>query len=187
MRPRHRPGAGGRRQRHSNREGFPAFPFELSRFLQLRSVELKGAAAEFIQNEAVPGSQLARRGNDIFVVLLPHALHAGEDAELKFVYSGSVLSEAGGGLMYLGARGIWYPNQGPDMATYDMEFRYPTSWTLVASGHRTSLQSAGAEQISHWVSERPVPLAGFNLGQYVSSSAHVGETLVETYAARGAE
>ncbi len=172
---------------HSKREGLRALPFELSRFLQLKSVDLDGAAAEFIQNEAIPGSQLARRGNDLFVVLLPRALHAGEEAELKFVYSGSVLSEAGGGLMYLGARGIWYPNQGPDMATFDLEFRYPASWTLVASGHRTSLQSAGAEQISHWMSERPVPLAGFNLGQYVSSSAHVGETLVETYAARGVE
>jgi len=174
-------------QLHSNREGLRALPFELSRFLQLKSVELNGAAAEFIQNEAVPGSQLARRGNDIFVVLLPHALHAGEDAELKFVYSGSVLSEAGGGLMYLGARGIWYPNQGPAMATYDMEFRYPTSWTLVASGHRTSQQNVGGEQVSQWISDRPVPLAGFNLGQFVSSSTHVGATLVETYAARGVE
>lgn len=172
---------------HSNREGLRAMPFELSRFLQLKSVELNGVAAEFIQNEAIPGSQLARRGNDLFVVLLPHPLHVGEDAELKFVYSGSVLSEAGGGLMYLGARGIWYPNQGPDMATYDLDFRYPSDWTLVASGHRVSQKSAGAEQTSRWVSERAVPLAGFNLGQYVSSSAHVGETLVETYAARGVE
>src|SRR5262249_23835911 len=58
---------------------------------------------------------------------------------------------------------------------------------LVASGHRVSQKAIGTEQTSHWASERPVPLAGFNLGQYVSSSAHVGETLVETYAARGVE
>jgi hypothetical protein len=171
----------------SDREGVRAMPFELSRFLQLKSVELNGTAAEFIQNEAIPGSQLARRGNDLFVVLLPRALHAGEEAELKFVYSGSVLSEAGGGLMYLGARGIWYPNQGPAMATFDLAFRYPSDWTLVASGHRISQASAGGEQTSHWLSDRPVPLAGFNLGQYVSSSTHVGDTLVETYAARGVE
>src|SRR5262249_40570467 len=145
----------------SARDGLRAMPFELSRFLQLKSVELNGTAAEFIQNEAIPGSQLARRGNDLFVVLLPRALHAGEEAELKFTYSGSVLSEAGGGLMYLGARGIWYPNQGPDMATFDLAFRYPSDWTLVASGHRTSLTGAGGEQTSRWVSERPVPLAGF--------------------------
>jgi hypothetical protein len=169
------------------RDGVRAMPFELSRFLQLKSVDLNGTAAEFIQNEAIPGSQLARRGNDLFVVLLPRALHAGEEAELKFVYSGSVLSEAGGGLTYLGARGIWYPNQGPDMATFDLEFRYPSDWTLVASGHRVSQTSGGTEQISRWLSDRPVPLAGFNLGQYVSSSAHVGETLVEAYAARGVE
>jgi hypothetical protein len=168
-------------------DGLRAMPFELSRFLQLKSVEMNGTPAEFIQNEAIPGSQLARRGNDLFVVLLPRSLHAGEEAELKFVYSGSVLSEAGGGLMYLGARGIWYPNQGPDMATFDLDFRYPSDWTLVASGHRTSLGTAGAEQVAHWISDRPVPLAGFNLGQYVSSSAHVGDTLVETYAARGVE
>jgi len=174
-------------QLHSRREGVRALAFELSRFLQLKSVVLNGSPAEFIQNEAMVGSQLARRGNDIFVVLLPRALHAGEAAELKFVYSGSVLSEAGGGLMYVGARGIWYPNQGPDMATFDMEFRYPSAWTLVASGHRVSQTSAGGEQVSHWISDRPVPLAGFNLGEYVSSSTHAGETLVETYAAQGVE
>ena len=171
----------------SHRDGLRALPFELSRFLQLKSVTLGADPAEFIQNEALDGSQLARRGNDLFVVLLPRALRAGEEAELRFVYSGSVLSEAGGGLMYVGARGIWYPNQGPAMATFDLEFRYPATWTLVASGHRTSLETVGSEQVSHWKLDRPVPLAGFNLGEYVSSSARAGDVLVETYAARGLE
>jgi len=171
----------------SHRDGLRALPFELSRFLQLKSVTLGSDSAGFIQNEALDGSQLARRGNDLFVVLLPRALRAGEEAELKFTYSGSVLSEAGGGLMYVGARGIWYPNQGPAMATFDLEFRYPSTWTLVASGHRTSLETVSNEQVSHWTLDRPVPLAGFNLGEYVSSSAHAGDVLVETYAARGLE
>src|SRR5581483_4928482 len=50
-----------------------------------------------------------------------------------------------------------------------------------------SQTSAGGEQVSHWISDRPVPVAGFKLGEYVSSSTHAGETLVETYAAQGVE
>ena len=47
--------------------------FELSRYLQLKTVDLNGQALEFIQNEAVEGSQLARRGNDFVAVVFPAA------------------------------------------------------------------------------------------------------------------
>ena len=38
------------------------------------------------------------------------------------------------GLFYVGARGTWYPNRGIAMANYDITFRFPQSWTLVATG-----------------------------------------------------
>jgi len=41
--------------------------------------------------------------------------------------------------------------------------------------------------VSRWVSERPIPLAGFNLGKYVEVRARAGETAVEIFAARGVE
>jgi hypothetical protein len=157
--------------------------FELSRFLKVREVTLAGASVEFIQNEAIAGSQLARRGNDVMAVVLPRPLHAGEAAQLHFSYAGSVISDAGGGLMYVGARGSWYPNRGPMMASYQMEFRYPLNLTLVATGARTALKQENGEQLAEWKSEKPMPFAGFNLGQFTAMQAKAGATEVATYSA----
>jgi hypothetical protein len=161
--------------------------FELSRYLQVRSVWLDGHRVEFLQNPALEGTALARRGNDVVVVVLPQPLTAGAKLQLRFMYSGSVMSEAGGGLMYVGARGTWYPSMGPAIFDFDLEFQYPDNWTLVATGKRVSQQMAGTDQVAHWVSEKPMPLAGFNLGRYVSAQAVSGSTVVKTYAARGVE
>jgi hypothetical protein len=163
--------------------------FELSRFLQLKSVEADGHPIECIHNQAIEGTQLARRGNDLVAAVFPRSLRSGERIELHFVYAGDVLSEAGGGLLYVGARGTWFPNRRLAMANFDLEFRYPAGWTLVATGKKAQEPSPkeGEEQVGRWISERPMPLAGFNLGKYKRVSAHTGETQVETYAAAGVE
>ena len=161
--------------------------FELSRYLQLKSVEMEGQSLEFIQNEAIEGSELSRRGNDLVAVVFPQPLKLGAQLRLKFNYSGSVLSDAGGGLFYVGARGTWYPNRGIAMANYDITFRFPPTWTLVATGKQISLQQEGAEWLGHWISEGPVPIAGFNLGRYVRSTATAGDVTVDSYATRGVE
>ena len=68
--------------------------FELSRFLQVDSVEMNGQPVEFIHNPAIEGTQLSRRGNDLVAVILPEPAHSGQKIELRFVYSGEVLAEA---------------------------------------------------------------------------------------------
>src|SRR5262249_26073553 len=79
--------------------------FELSRFLQVKQVKADGHAVEFIHNQALEGTELSRLGNDQIAVVLPSALKAGKQIKLHFVYGGDVLSDAGGGLVYVGARG----------------------------------------------------------------------------------
>jgi len=177
--------------------GQRAVLFELSRALQIKQVEADGHPIEFIHNPAIEGSQLARHGNDLVAVVFPQPLRTGQRLELRFVYDGEVLSEAGAGLLYVGARGTWYPNRGLAMANFDLEFRYPSGWTLVATGKRTDAkvspdQGGGAippagEQLSRWVSERPMPLAGFDLGKYERVVTHAGDVTVETYATSGME
>jgi len=170
--------------------------FELSRYLNVEQIRTEDRALEFVHNQAVEGTQLARRGNDLVAVIFPHALRSGEKLKLHFKYGGDVLSEAGGGLVYVGARGTWYPNRGLGMSNFDLEFRYPAGWTLVATGKRVDLprrdSSLGTglvqgEQVGRWISERPIPLAGFNLGKYSRVVAHAGKVSVETYASSGVE
>ena len=159
--------------------------FELSRYLQVKQIEFEGKPLEFLQNEAVEGSELSRRGNDTIAVVFPSPLLPGARFPLRFTYAGSVLSDAGGGLLYVGARGTWYPNRGMVMADYDLTFHFPDTWTLIATGKRLSLDRDGSGFTGHWVSEQPIPIAGFNLGVYVKNSAKSGNVEVDAYAARG--
>jgi Peptidase family M1 domain len=162
--------------------------FELSRYLKVSAVEADGRPIEFLQNVAIEGSALARRGNDVVAVVFPQVLRSGQHLRLRFRYAGNVLSDAGAGLVYVGARGVWYPNRGLAMADYDLEFRYPQNWTLVATGKLESHDRASAEQVSHYVSERPMPVAGFNLGRYsVASATAASNVRVEAYATGGME
>lgn len=166
--------------------------FELSRFLQIESVSIDGQKVEYIQNPAIEGTQLARRGNDVVAVVLPELMHAGQKFALEFVYGGEVLAEAGSGLLYVGARGTWYPNRGMEMSDFDLEFTYPQGWTLLATGKRTQVSAetaarANGEQTSRWVSDRSIPLAGFNLGKYREATTRAGDVVVETYATAGVE
>lgn len=166
--------------------------FELSRFLPTESVTLDGRAVEFIHNPSIEGTQLARRGNDVVAVVIPEPTRSGQKFELEFVYGGEVLEEQGSGLLYVGARGTWYPNRGMEMADFDLQFRYPPDWTLVATGKPAEvpaqeLAKANGQQISRWLSDRPIPLAGFNLGKYREVATRVGNVNVETYATREVE
>src|SRR5208337_5213955 len=89
-----------------------------------------------------------------------------------------------------------------------MEFHYPADWTLVATGKvatgkvatgkvttgKPMSQAAAVPEgtsdqivVSRYTSERPIPVAGFNLGKYVRAEAKAGNILVEAYGTKGVE
>src|SRR5579862_481538 len=166
--------------------------FELARTLVIAKVEAEGQPVEFIHNPSIEGTQLSRRGNDLVAVVFPNPIHAGQEIKLHFVYGGDVLSEAGPGLLYVGDRGTWYPNRGMTMTRFNLEFHYPPGWTLVATGKRTdpipppnsspaAIIPNSGEQVSYWISERPIPFAGFNLGKYRKAETQAGKVSIEAY------
>jgi hypothetical protein len=184
--------------------------FELSRYLKVDAVEADGHPVDFIQNPALEGSGQRRKGNDLVAIVFPAPLQASQELKLHFTYAGDVLSDAGNGLLYVGERGTWYPNLGVNPAQFEMEFHYPPEWTLVATGTQTSIaghaddnkedenerpktsggtdsSEIAVEKISRWTSQRPIPVAGFNLGKYVRAEARSGNILVEAYGTKGVE
>src|SRR5437762_4193795 len=167
--------------------GLRTLIFELSRYLRVSSIMLGGKPLAFIQNEALAGTELARRGNDVVAVIFPEGLPQGKNVQVTFTYAGSVISDAGGGLLRVGARGTWYPSFGLQMSDFELEFRCPQEWTLLATGRQQSVRSENGEQVSHWKTERPIPVAGFNLGHYVQERAPAGASVVESYASRSVE
>ena len=142
--------------------------FELSRFLQIESVVLDGQPVEFIHNPALEGSELARRGNDVVAVIMPELLKTGQKFELTFVYAGEVLAEAGSGLLYVGARGTWYPNRGLEMAAFDLQFSYPQGWTLVATGKEGAIRHPEHRKYE-WPTDVALDLGSIDSGGWIQS------------------
>lgn len=172
------------------RGGERMLSLELSRQLAVESVsDAQDRALVFFQNEEMSRSEIAARGNDSLLVALAEAPAPGATFRLNFRYKGRVISDAGNGTFFVGARGIWYPNVGgfDRFAAHDLAFRWPRNLVLVANGKKVSEGQEGEWKTGRWVSEVPVSTAGFNLGNYESRSVQNERFAVEVYANRQLE
>lgn len=160
---------------------------ELSRYLKLAEARMNGAPVEFIQNEAISGSDLARRGDDLIGIVLPAPLVKDQPVKLSFKYSGPVMFDAGGDLIYVGARGTWYPNVGPSFSVFDVTFECPTDWSIVATGRQVSSTVANGLRTTRFVTDKPISRAGFNLGKFAAASATTGHVAIHAYGGRNVE
>ena len=105
-----------------------------------------------------------------------------------FKYHGNVIADVGNGVLYVGARGTWYPNIDLGLPSqYDMTFHYPRKLVLVATGARVEEKPSGEETESRWRSDGVFRVAGFNLGPYNSVERRAGKTIVTVYATKEAE
>ncbi len=118
----------------------------------------KGREIVFIQEST--------KADDSFHVVMPEPLEAGKKYLLRFEYEGNkVIRGEGGGNFSVGARSSWYPNV-PSHATYDLKFHVPKQYTLVSVGKPVSILKEGSE----WKSDVPIPVAGFNYGDFKKKS-----------------
>ena len=142
---------------------------DLSRFLTVQSAQDAGGhALDFLQNESLSQNQLAQHGNDTVTVFLPESPHADQIHRIRLAYRGSVISDAGNGVYFVGDRGIWYPHLGgmAQFAQFDTTFHWPKKLRLVATGQKVEEREEGDRRTGRWHSEGPAVLAGFNLGDY---------------------
>jgi hypothetical protein len=163
-----------------------AFALELSEELYVNDVLLNGEPVEFLQLDQPVSSAVRRRQNHVVLLVLPEA-PGQERYELEIRYEGRVVSEADEGVYYVGSRGTWYPKAGSGFTSFDMKFHYPANLDLVATGELIETTVEGAERTSHFRTDSPIRIAGFNLGQYVRTSKQFGEYTVEVCANREME
>jgi hypothetical protein len=159
-----------------------ALVFELSRQMRVTGLTLDGRPVEYIQNEDLDSSGVKRRGNDQLVVVLDQALEPGSRHEIEFRCEGSVITDAGQGVYYVGARGNWYPSRGFAFTRYELVFRHPRRLQLVATGRLVESSVEGDVRISRWKPDGPIRVAGFNLGNFERTQTKVGEYTVEVCA-----
>src|ERR1700730_9144258 len=160
---------------------------QLSHLLNIGEVTGEhGEALTFFQNEGMTLRERSTRGSDFLYVVLPSAPPRGAEFTLRFRYRGSVIEDAGNGVLYVGARESWYPHFGDaaDFADYELTMRWPRRLRLVATGSKLEERDDGEFRVGRWRTEKPVSVAGFNLGDYVSASLAAGTHSVEVYANR---
>lgn len=113
--------------------------------------------------------QESRKEDGSFYAILPNATQTGKDYSITVQYEGDkVLQQAGEGSFYVRARTSWYPNLNGfgEHSMYDLTFKVPRRYKVVSVG---KLQGESVEQdfaVSHWITPRPVAVAGFNYGDY---------------------
>jgi hypothetical protein len=158
---------------------------QLSRALKISAVSGDGGEAlPFFQNEGLTQQEINSRGQDSLIVFLPKAPEPGSTFTLHFRYSGNVIEDAGNGVLFVGARESWYPHYGnaAEFALYDLTFHWPKRLRLVATGTKSAEREEGDSRVATWKTEIPVPEAGFNLGEYASSSLPSENRTIEVYA-----
>ncbi|HYL84098.1 MAG TPA: M1 family aminopeptidase [Candidatus Angelobacter sp.] len=150
-----------------------ALAFELSRALTADRVTGEhGEPLAFFQNEGMTLQQRSVRGNNYVYVVLPAAPAPHQEFPIHFHYRGNVIENAGNGVLFVGARGSWYPHLGDssDFAAYELMIRWPRKLRLAATGTKLEEHEDGDFRVGHWKTESPISVAGFNLGEYASAS-----------------
>ncbi len=164
--------------------------FQLSRALTVDSVTGEhGESFEFFQNEGMSPQERSSRGNDYVEVVLSHVPAQGQEFTLHFHYRGNVIHDAGNGVLFVGARESWYPHLGDcaEFSSYDFLLRWPRKLRLVATGSKLEEHEEGEFRVGHWKAEKPISVAGFNLGEYASASVASGARSIDVYANRELE
>jgi hypothetical protein len=160
--------------------------FEIAREMSVTEVRVDGVAAEVLQAESTR-LNLARGGNNLFLVAPVEPLHAGREYEFEFHHSGKVIHEAGERIYYVSSRGNWYPANGHRFSNYDLTFHFPRDLDLVSAGDTVEDRTEGDMRVVRRRISAPVRIVGFNLGDYLHAKLERGGYEVDVCANRKIE
>jgi hypothetical protein len=129
-----------------------------------------GAPLDFVQED--------KKLDPDFAVILPAAAKRGDTLRLLTVYSGKDALRADGNDTYYlesDARESWYPSGlggFGDFVNFHMTFHIPKILQIVATGKQVSLTPEGGGMVKAvWETDAPIPVAGFNLGDFKMKDA----------------
>ena len=177
-------------------DGLAAVAFDLSDAESVSSVRVDGRDAEVLEPDPAPAEgtrggttlyPIVTSGNRMFVVMPPEPLRAGRSYEFEFHHSGKVIQDAGDRVLYVTARGTWYPVHGLNFAAYDLRFRYPKDLVLAGPGTPVEQREDGQWRYTELRTDTAIRVAAFNLGNYAHTRETRGNYIVDVYANRALE
>jgi len=150
----------------SRSKGLAVIPLRLYPTLRVSAVQNgDGLQLDFIQEN--------KDYDPDFAVILPGPLANDQPYVLKITYAGKdAVHDEGNGNYYLegGARERWFPSAREgglgSYATYHMIFRVPKGLDLIATGKQVRQAEEGGQNVTEWVTDVPIPVAGFNMGRF---------------------
>lgn len=157
-----------------------AIGLELSSHLRVTAAKIDGKPAEFIQHDFINLQPLQGGAPLLLVAAEPLAPEIPHNVELS--YEGSVVFRTAAGNYFVDERNTWYPFLSPMLSTFDLTFHCPQNLRVAATGELLSDEVAGGVRTVHRRTQVPEPLAGFNLGNYESSSLDHGPYRIELFA-----
>ena len=128
-------------------------------------------------------------GDYVAVVLVNPDLTS-QKQTLEFHYAGKrAIRKAGDGNYFCESFG-WYPARSNSFACrsdFELNFRNPKRFTLVATGNKINETTDGDWAISTWKSDPPLDVAGFAFGDFKIYTEKAGSVDVNVYANREPE
>jgi hypothetical protein len=164
-----------------------ALSFDISTQVRVTEARINGEPAEVFQPESLRSGLIRGDLNRTFLVVPSKPLEAGHEYEVEFRHEGEVVSDAGNGVYFVGARGSWYPNRSGQFSRYDLTFRYPKDLDLVATGKTVEDGVSGPWHITRRRTDSAVRMAGFNVGNYQRHSVSRAGYNIDVYANRTLE
>jgi hypothetical protein len=166
----------------ANEDGLRVLPLNLYPTLRVSGVwGPKGEALDYIQEDKDHDAD--------FAVLLAKPMKKGESIAITTAYAGKdVINDLGNRNYEVNgdARESWYPNvRGSfgNYAHYRMTFHTPKDVEIVATGTKLRDGEENKIRLSEWQTSSPIPVAGFNLGQFKSDlSERKSDLQVRSYA-----
>ncbi len=150
---------------------------DLSPRLKVQAATIDGTPAEILQR---PSERLAEFGSsETFLVVAEKPLAATGQHEVRLQYLGSTIRRTPSGEYFVDDRSSWYPTEGPEQANFDLTFHCAAGLHLVSTGELVEDKVDGAVRTIHRVTDLPVALAGFNLGDYSVRTEQHGRYLLE--------
>ncbi len=164
-----------------------ALVFELAPEMTIESASMDGRPVEVFRRESLRANLIGRRSNEPFLIVLPEPLPPGSAHEIEIRHGGKVIRRAGNDVFFVAARTNWYPVHNPQFTTFDLTFRSPKAWQVVATGEEVEDRVEGDTRVVRHVTKSPVRLAGFNVGDYASVRVERGGYKVEVCANKALE
>ena len=146
-----------------------------------------GADLEIYRPAAMRLNTIRRDQDTAFLLAMPEGAEPNEPLILEIAHEGRVVDDSGNDVLFVGARGSWFPGAGHRFATYEVSFRVPKGLDFVSTCESVESSSDETGNVYRVSVKNPVRTFGFNVGKYKRTTAKGSGITVNVFANKQVE